>query len=43
MPLGLALIVIGIVLAMLVHWGLGVLCIAVGIILLVFPAITTGR
>lgn len=42
MPLALLLIVIGIVLALLVHWGLGVACILVGLVLLIWPAIA-GR
>lgn len=35
MSLGLLLIVLGIVLAVLVHYGLGILLIVVGIVLLV--------
>jgi uncharacterized membrane protein YgaE (UPF0421/DUF939 family) len=42
MPLALLLIVIGIVLAILVHWGLGIACILIGLVLLIWPAIT-GR
>lgn len=42
MPLALLLIVIGIVLALLVHWGLGVACIVIGLVLLVWPTIS-GR
>ncbi len=42
MPLALLLIVIGIVLAVLVHWGLGLACIIIGLVLLVWPAIS-GR
>lgn len=37
MPIWLALVVIGIVVALLVHWGLGVACIIVGLVLLFFP------
>ncbi len=39
MPLALLLIIIGIVLAILVHWGLGVVVIVIGLVLLVWPAI----
>ena len=42
MPLALLLIVIGIVLALLVHWGLGLACILIGLVLLIWPAIS-GR
>lgn len=42
MPLALLLIVIGIVLAILVHWGLGIACILIGLVLLIWPAIS-GR
>lgn len=42
MPLALLLIVVGIVLAVLVHWGLGLACIIIGLVLLIWPAIT-GR
>lgn len=42
MPLALLLIVIGIVLAILVHWGLGLACILIGLVLLIWPAIS-GR
>lgn len=34
MDLGLLLIVLGIILAVLVHWGLGVLLVVVGLVLL---------
>ena len=40
MPLALLLIVIGIVLALLVHWGLGLACILIGLVLLIWPAVT---
>lgn len=43
MNLALLLVVIGIILAILVHRGLGVLCIAIGLILLIVPAIGDGR
>jgi hypothetical protein len=46
MELSLLLIVIGIVLAVLVHYGLGIACILVGLVLLIWPRIrgagTTG-
>lgn len=42
MPLALILIVIGIILAVLVHWGLGVALIAIGLVLLVWPALSGG-
>lgn len=42
MPLALLLIIIGIVLAILVHWGLGVIVIVVGLVLLIWPAVS-GR
>jgi len=42
MPLALLLIVIGIILAILVHWGLGIACILIGLVLLIWPAIS-GR
>lgn len=37
MDLALLLIVLGIVLAVLVHWGLGVLLVVIGLVLLVLP------
>ena len=40
MPLALLLIVIGIVLAILVHWGLGIACIVIGLVLLIWPAVS---
>ncbi len=42
MPLALLLIIIGIVLAILVHWGLGVVVIVIGLVLLIWPTIA-GR
>lgn len=39
MSLGVLLIVLGILCALLVHWGLGVLLIIVGAVLLVVPAL----
>ena len=43
MSLALLLIVIGIVLAILVHYALGIVCILIGLVLLVWPRISTGR
>jgi hypothetical protein len=43
MSLPLLLIIIGIVLAVLVHYGLGIVCILVGLVLLLWPRITAGR
>jgi hypothetical protein len=47
MELSLLLIVIGIVLAILVHYALGIVCILVGLVLLIWPRIagrtSTGR
>ena len=43
MELSLLLIVIGIVLAILVNYALGILCILVGLVLLVWPRIAAGR
>ena len=37
MELPLLLIVIGIVLAILVHWGLGIAVILIGLVLLIWP------
>ena len=42
MPLSLLLIVIGIVLAILVHYGLGILLILVGLFLLIWPRLRTS-
>lgn len=35
MPLGLLLIIVGIAVALLVHWTLGVLCVIIGLVLLI--------
>ncbi len=43
MELPLLLIVIGIVLALLVHWGLGIACILIGLVLLIWPRVTANR
>ena len=42
MELSLLLIVIGIVLALLVHYALGIVCILVGLVLLVWPRISAA-
>jgi hypothetical protein len=43
MELSLLLIVIGIVLAILVHYALGIVCILVGLVLLIWPRLTASR
>jgi succinate dehydrogenase/fumarate reductase cytochrome b subunit len=43
MPLALLLIIIGIVLAILVHYALGIVCILIGLVLLIWPHVTSGR
>ena len=43
MSLPLLLIVIGIVLALLVNYALGILCILVGLVLLIWPRLTSSR
>ncbi|HEX5713309.1 MAG TPA: hypothetical protein VFX85_08365 [Solirubrobacterales bacterium] len=43
MPLALLLIIIGIVLAILVHYALGIVLILVGLVLLIWPHISSGR
>ncbi len=43
MELSLLLIVIGIVLAILVHYALGIACILIGLVLLIWPRISAGR
>jgi hypothetical protein len=42
MQLPLLLIVIGIVLAILVHYALGIACIVIGLVLLIWPHVTGG-
>lgn len=37
MPLALLLIIIGIVLAVFVHYALGIICIVIGLVLLLLP------
>lgn len=43
MPLALLLIVIGIVLAILVNYALGIVCIVIGLVLLLWPRLSAGR
>jgi hypothetical protein len=43
MELSLLLIIIRIVLAIFVHYALGILCIVVGLVLLVWPRLRSGR
>jgi hypothetical protein len=43
MELSLLLIVIGIVLAVLVHYALGIACILIGLVLLLWPRIAGAR
>ena len=43
MELPLLLIVIGIALALLVHYALGIACILIGLVLLIWPRLTAGR
>ena len=43
MPLSIILIIIGIVLAILVNYILGILCILIGLVLLLWPRLTAAR
>jgi hypothetical protein len=43
MQLPLLLIVIGIVLALVVNYALGIICIVIGLVLLLWPRINAGR
>jgi hypothetical protein len=43
MELSLLLIVIGIVLAVLVHYALGIAVILIGLVLLLWPRLSAGR
>ncbi len=43
MQLSLLLIIIGIVLALLVNYALGIICIVIGLVLLLWPRFTAGR
>lgn len=42
MGLGLLLIVVGIALAVLVHYALGIVCILVGLALIIIPRLSSG-
>ena len=42
MELSLLLIIIGIVLAIFVHYALGIACIVIGLVLLIWPRIRSG-
>lgn len=42
MPISLLLIVIGIVLAILVNYALGIICIVIGLVLLLLPRLRGG-
>jgi hypothetical protein len=42
MSLGILLIIIGIIVAVLVHWGLGVALILIGLVLLLLPQFRGG-
>ena len=43
MQLSLLLIVIGIILAVLVNYALGIVCILIGLVLLIWPRLSTSR
>jgi hypothetical protein len=43
MPIALLLIIIGIVLAIAVNYVLGIICIVIGLVLLLWPRISAGR
>jgi hypothetical protein len=43
MPIALLLIIIGIVLAIAVNYALGIICIVIGLVLLLWPRISAGR
>ena len=43
MELPLLLIIIGIVLAILVNYALGIVCILIGLVLLIWPRISASR
>ena len=42
MELSLLLIIIGIVLAILVNYAIGIVCILIGLVLLIWPRISSG-
>jgi hypothetical protein len=41
--LAIAFIILGIVLAIFVHWALGILLVVIGLVLLLIPALSGGR
>jgi hypothetical protein len=43
MQLPLLLIIIGIVLALVVNYALGIICIVIGLVLLLWPRLSAGR
>ena len=43
MDLSLLLIVLGIVIAILVHYAIGIAMIVIGLVLLIWPRVTSGR
>ena len=43
MSLSLLLIVIGIVLAIVVNYALGIICVLIGLVLLLWPRLSAGR
>jgi hypothetical protein len=43
MSIALSLIIIGIILAILVHYALGIVCVLIGLVLLIWPRISEGR
>lgn len=43
MPLAIVLIIIGIILAILVHYALGIVCILIGLVLLLLPQFRSRR
>ena len=43
MELPLLLIIVGIALAILVNYALGILCILIGLVLLIWPRLTASR
>lgn len=43
MQLPILLIIIGIILAILVHYALGIAVVLIGLVLLILPRVTSGR
>jgi hypothetical protein len=43
MPIALLLIIIGIVLALVVNYALGIICIVIGLVMLLWPRLSAGR